>query len=236
MRLVAAASTALLLAAGVLLAGCTQNSPNGEDGGAFGSCPSWVKGLSQERVVWSVNFLFTNQSTSAPALDDWDLREPTFDAQGNLAKPGAGFGEGFQEFQGAPLDQVVFDFVRRGSGDKQTGLFVLDAEVHLTFLASYDGAPGETLSAYDQSKGPSSGKPEWVFRSDDADGDWFNITLRVDLAGIDQQPDPRGIFVYWTWVFDLDDNVDTPSAVARGYSPEFWYRTCSADGTRFGNR
>lgn len=221
-----------------LLAGCTQNSPgDGTPTGDYGSCPSWVKGLSGYKIRddGAMTYLPENAATyymPGGGFERWDLR--AF----NQTDPGVGLGSGLLTFQDHPLDQMVFDF-RPDSGVSLANtsrlLYIQDGEMHLEFFADEGGYPGELLFAYDQTKGPSSAQDKWVFRSDPVKNySFYNITLRLDLAHADEDPNPRGVFVHWIMAeVDLDRNPDTTTMEAIRYAPELWYRTCGGDGTRY---
>lgn len=220
-----------LLACAVLLplglAGCTQGDPGGGGDGFEGTCPAWVKGRNAQKV--DGNLALTNQTT-VPDFDRWDFAEPADrDKDGDL-DPGTGFGDGITTWLEHPLDFLVMDFDRRHGEDRL--LYVQDAEVKVSFFASDGGYPGDPLQAYLQGD-PDGAQHQWTFRS--GPGGWRieNLTFRVDLARDDEQPDPRGVFVHWEMTdVDLDDDIDTASVVFMRYSPEFWYRTCSRDGTK----
>ena len=221
---------ALALLAAVLavpaLAGCLQADP-GEGEGFEASCPSWITAPGGQIKGWSPIFLYNNQSTTVE-LEKWDFAAPTFGSDGSVTKKGVGFGDQRLEYQGYPLDQLVFDFNHRTN---KTGLLVVDAELHFRFIESIDGHPGADLAAWDRKLGRSSAQTVWTVRGDAASGGyaWFNRTLQVDLADPAEDPNPRGVFVYWDWVYNLDNDIDTPSVVFTGYSPQTWYRTCGAD-------
>lgn len=227
-----------LLALVFLLAGCTQNSPtNGGPAGDFASCPSWVKGQSgyQVRDDGAMTYTADNAATYYMPPPDgnyerWDLKAP------NATTPGSGIGTGLQTFQGYPLDQLVFDFRPETSNltaAKQL-LYIQDGELTLEFLADEGGSPGQVLRAYDQARGPSSARDSWVFASDPVKKFAFhNITLRLDLAQPDEDPNPRGVFLHWTMTkVNLDNDFDTTTMELIRYNPQLWYRTCSSDGTR----
>lgn len=221
--------TASLLALGLLLAGCTQYTPDEDI--PFVSCPFWIQGLSSQGVNDRGSMTFPAPGGALPSFERWDV------FKGNGTTPGQGFGSGALDFQGHPLDQLVFDF--RAEPNKPLAnssriLYIQDGEMTLEFLASDDGFPGEVLQAYDEALGPSSKRDSWVFTSDPATKfSIYNITLRLDLAGSDQAPNPRAVFAHWTMskVNQDGDSQTTTTEVIR-YSPEMWYRTCSADGTQ----
>lgn len=219
---------ALLLAAVALtLSGCTAPS-GGDDGGFEISCPAWVH-LPHNAQIVDGTLLMTNQ-TMAPDLTRWDFKEPG-------QTPGQGIGEGnLETYKGRPLDQMVFDFrMRERDGSKAAQLlYVQDAELRLRFHASDGGYPGERLQAYDEALGRSSLRDEWVFRADPRlHYGIFNVTLRLELADSGEEPAPRGVFLEWEMVPDLDRDIDTPSIARMRYAPQYLYRTCSDDGTRF---
>lgn len=214
-----------------LLAGCLQADPGGDGDGFEPTCPSWMTAPGGQTKGWGAIFLFNNQSvrsTSPVVMDKWDFAAPTFDESGQVTKKGVGYGDPRLEYNGHPLDQLVFDFNHRVN---KTGLLVVDAEVHFRFIESIDGHPGADLVAWDRKLGRSSAQTVWTVRGDAASGGyaWFNRTLQVDLADPAADPDPRGVFVYWDWVYNLDGDIDTPSVVFTGYSPQTWYRTCGAE-------
>lgn len=222
---------ALLAGLVFLLAGCTQGDPGSRNGhsGFQSTCPSWVKYPHNGQIIEGA-LQWTNLSTNPDDLERWDFMAP------NATRPGQGIGDGnLLEYDGHPLDEVVFDFHLRDKspGTPRRALYVQDAQLHMMFFASEGGYPGQELEAYDTSKGPSSAKVEWIFGSDAAEGYTIhNVTLRVDLAQPDQPPAPAGVFVHWWIDPDLDGDKDTPSVALMHYAPEFWYRTCSADGTK----
>lgn len=212
-----------------LLAGCLQADP-GEGEGFEGTCPSWVRMPQGGQVVTrGPIFLFDNNTQGAPEFEKWDFMGPTYDDQGNPTKRGNGIGDGYLQFDGHPLDQLVIDL--RWDESKR-GLYVQNAEVHLQFIAARDGYPAEAMQAWDQSQGRASAKHEWVFTSPPGGYAFHNVTLRLDLAEPGAEPDPHGVFLYWTWVPRFQGQGDVPSVVIRGYTPEYWYRTCSSDGTK----
>lgn len=219
-----------LVAASLLLAGCTQGDPGGEDDGPVTSCPAWVK-LPHNGQVIEGNMVYTNQ-TMVPDFERWDFMEP------NATRPGQGIGDGhLREFDGHPLDQIVLDFHLRQKGQGQPGriLAVEDAEVTVSFFPSVDGEIdfSTPIEAWDQSKGQSSSKHEWTFGpTPGRNFGYHNVTLRIDLAQPDEEPRPQGVFVHWVMTPNLDNDIDTASLVVMHYAPEFWYRTCSSDGTR----
>jgi hypothetical protein len=220
---------ALLLAALPLmagLAGCTQGTP-GDDFQA--TCPSWIKGRDAMGV--NGNLLFTNQTTM-PDFDRWDFREGNNSAwtgrNNPHGRPGTGLGDGLEELFDRPLDFLVFDF--RFTEDGKRMLYIQDAQLIVRFYASEGGNPGEPLDAYLQGR-PQTAKSEWVYTTAPGGFLLVNDTLRVDLARPDEAPNPRGVFVHWQMVPNLDRNVDTASVAIMRYSPEFWYRSCNADGT-----
>lgn len=221
-----------LVALVLLVPGCTQNDPGGGPGDDdFITCPSWIKWPHDAYIISRGHPLRSDQ----PATEAWDFRGPYVDEQG-VERRGTALGEGARiEYNDHPLDFLRIDFkATTPLNQSDTTLIVVDAEVRLEFLASQDGYPtGEVLRAYDLSKGPSSAQDEWVFRSDPVKGyEVFNITFQVDLAQSDEDPNPRGVFLHWSWMPNLDGNPDTPSVLDRGYVPELWYRTCSDDGTK----
>lgn len=219
-----------LLAMALLVAGCTQNDPgSGPGGDDFTSCPSWVKLPHNGQVIDGA--LMVNRDTVVPDFERWDFMEP------NATRAGQGIGDGhLREFDGHPLDQIVLDFHMRPKQGTQPArvLYVEDAELTLRFYRSDNGYPAEPIAAWDQALGAASAKEEWVFTSDPEDRyAIYNVTLRMDLAQPDQQPDPTGVFLHWQMTqHDLDGDIDTPSAAIMRYAPEFWYRTCSSDGTK----
>ncbi|MFA5944941.1 MAG: hypothetical protein WC876_10805 [Candidatus Thermoplasmatota archaeon] len=222
----------LVLASSLALTGCVQGGPDDDFGTP--TCPSWTKGRNAQIVSPAAKLLYSNQTT-APDFDRWDFTEETYYANGTVQTRWGAFGSPYATFSGRPLDFIVFDFAGAEFSGGRSILFVQDAEVKLLFFAANeDGSPGELLPSWDTSKGQASAQDEWTFRSDPAKGfAFYNVTLRVDLAQPDDDPNPRGVFAYWTWVFDLDHDRDTPSLLYTGYSPEFWYRSCSKDGTTF---
>ncbi|MEK6974963.1 MAG: hypothetical protein AABY18_01310 [Candidatus Thermoplasmatota archaeon] len=218
-----------LIALALLLSGCTQNDPGAGDGdGFFTTCPSWIKYPHNGQIIDGA-LLFNNQTTH-PDFERWDFMEP------NATRPGQGIGDGhLLAFDGHPLDQIVFNFHFRQKGPDQPAraLYVEDSALTLRFYASDGGYPGDPLGAYDEDEGPDSTKHEWVFRSDPTAGfALHNITLRLELAPADQDPAPSGVFLHWEMTPDLDHDIDTQSVALMRYSPEFWYRTCSNDGTK----
>jgi hypothetical protein len=210
----------VLLASSVALTGCTQGDP-GDDFGEP-TCPSWTRGLNAQVVHrdWAI----TNQTTM-PDFERWDYTVP--------GPTGSSLGGPFPEFQGRPLDFITIDLHQRTGGDpnKDRLLYIQDAELHAQFYAERDHELGEDLMAYEEGK-PETAKHEWVFRTQPGGYLIENITWKVELAAPDQEPDPHGVYVRWTLVPNLDNDIDTASVVLMRYSPEFWYRTCSADGTR----
>lgn len=225
MRVFAPMSLAFLA---LLVTGCTQNDPGSGDGGDFMTCPSWIKYPHNGQII-DASMLFSKETTQ-PDLERWDFME------WNETRPGQGIGDGhLLEYADHPLDQVVFDFhLREKSGSAPArALYTEDAQLTLRFYASDGGYLGEPLEAYDEAKGKSSAEHEWVFRSDAQTRYAFhNLTLRIDLAQPDEDPAPRGVFVQWTLAPNLDNNMETPSFAIMRYAPEFWYRTCSQDGTK----
>lgn len=228
----------LALVAVFLLAGCTQYSPTDGRDGDFGSCPSWTKGQSGFRIRDDGAMTYNAQSAATYYMpggnfERWDLK--AF----NNTHPGAGLASGLLEFNGMPLDQFVFDFRPNHADLAQSTqlLYIQDGEMRLEFFADEGGYPGERLRAYDQVLGPNSARDEWVFRSDPAKHfSFYNVTLRLDLAAVDEAPHPRGVFLHWFMTeVDLDHDADTTTLELIRYIPELWYRTCSKDGTRFGN-
>jgi hypothetical protein len=216
-RLVAVLAV-LALSAG--LAGCTQGDPNG---GFKQSCPAWIKGPDAQVV--NGNLVLTNQTTQ-PQFDRWDYREPS------AKSPGTGFGDGLLQRFNHSLDFLSMDFhFHQGEGKDARLLYVQDAELHVSFFASENGAPGESLDASLEGQ-PSTAKHEWTFRTTPGGYLIENLTWRVELAHPDQPPNPRGVFVHWEMIPNLDNNIDTASVILMRYSPEFWYRTCSSDGTK----
>jgi len=217
-----------LLALALLIPGCTQNDPG--DGGDEPqmSCPSWMKYPHNGQIIDGA-MLFNNQTT-APDFERWDFMEP------NATRPGQGIGDGhLLEYNDRPLDQIVFDFHMRNKAANAPArlLYVEDAQLNLRFYASEGGYPGEPLGAYDQALGPDSTQHEWVFRSDPSTRyAIYNVTLRLDLAQADEDPNPRGVFLHWELQPNLDGDIDTQSIALMKYAPEFWYRTCGKDGTR----
>lgn len=217
MRVVAVLA-AVLLSAG--LAGCTQGDP-GKSTFAQ-TCPAWIKGPDAQVV--NGNLVLTNQTTQ-PQFDRWDYREPT-------DKPGTGFGDGILQRFNHSLDFLSMDFhFHQGEGKDARLLYIQDAELHVTFFASEGGVPGQELDASLEGQ-PGTAKHEWVFRT--APGGYLieNLTWRVELAKPNEPPNPRGVFVHWQMVPNLDKDINTASVVLMRYSPEFWYRTCSSDGTK----
>lgn len=220
-----------------VLAGCTQGSP-GLDPDEVGSCPSWVQYPHKTHSVGVGDPLQWYHTGTQARFDveQWDFRAPSSNKTTGAPIPGTAFGSTYEFYEGRPLDFLVFDFAVHGQLNKsKTLLLVVDAEVHLQFIASEGGYPtGEVLAAWDVKKGPASAKTDWVFKPDPATNyAYYNLTLQVDLAPIDQDPNPRGVFLHWTWEPDLDKDPETPSILRRGYAPDLWYRTCSKDGTRF---
>ena len=212
---------ALLLATLVPLAGCTQLDPGDDDPDFTGTCPSWVKGMGTQVIEGA---LLLTKETTAPDFDRWDFREATAEAPGN------GLGDGYLEFNGHPLDQIVLDFHQRDEpGKPKRLLWVLDAELHLRFYRADGGQVGEPVEAWDQALGASSSKHEWVFgKQPGKEFGYHNITLRIDLTDPADDPDPHGVFAHWEMIPDLDSNPDTPSAAVMRYAPDLWYRTCGA--------
>jgi hypothetical protein len=210
----------VLLTTSLALTGCTQGDPGDDFGDP--TCPSWTRG--QSRQIINGNLAVTNRTT-VPDLERWDFTEP--------GDKGSGLGTPYPDFQGKPLDFITIDLHQRQSSDpnQERLLYIQDAELHVEFFAERDGQLGEDMEAYEEGK-PATAKHEWVFRT--APGGYLieNLTWKVDLAASDQQPDPHGVFVRWTMVPNLDNDIDTASVVIMRYSPEFWYRTCWADGTR----
>jgi hypothetical protein len=220
-----------LLASSLALTGCTQGDP-GDDFGEP-TCPSWTKGRSSMIVSPATKLYYSNQ-TQVPDFFDWDYAEESYNANGTLQTRWSAFGSSFKSLSGKPLDFLVFDFHGAEFTGGRSFLLVEDAEVTLQFFAeSADGSPeGQPMAAWDVDQGKESAKTEWTFRSDPKTGyALHNVTLRVDLAQPNEAPNPRGVFAYWTWTFDLDGDRDTPSGVTTAYAPEFWYRTCWSDGT-----
>lgn len=225
---------AVVVAVAFLLAGCTQGSPGGGKDTFSPSCPSWIKYPHNGQIVEG-GMQWTNQSQPHPNfngeisdLDRWDFMEP------NATRGGQGLGDGLLTYEGHPLDQLVLNFhYRQKQGSEPARiLYVQDAELHVRFYANEGGYPGQQLSPWEESQGRSSAKAEWVFTSD-PQKHWsmFNLTWHLDLAQPDEAPAPIGVFVEWEMIPDQDHDVDTPSAALIHYAPEFWYRTCSKDGT-----
>lgn len=209
---------AALLLSTLTLAGCSQGEDN-----RFGdpTCPAWTRGLS--RQIINGNLAFTNQTTM-PDFERWDFTEP--------GDRGSGLGTPYPEFMGKPLDFLTLDFRMRQSADQKEErlLYIQDAELHVSFFAERDGQLGEAMQAFEDGR-PETAKHEWVYRTTPGGYLIQNVTWKVELARPDQQPDPHGVYVHWEMIPNLDNNVDTASVVIMRYSPEFWYRTCSADGS-----
>jgi hypothetical protein len=209
----------VLLTSSLALTGCTQGDP-GPEGLDGATCPSWTRG--QSRQVINGNLAVTNR-TMVPDLERWDFTEP--------GDKGSGLGTPYPEFLGKPLDFLTIDLRQRQSDDPNEArvLYIQDAELHVEFFAERDGQLGEDMEAYEEGK-PATAKHEWVFRT--APGGYLiqNITWKVELASPDQQPDPHGVYVRWTMIPNLDNDIDTASVAIMRYSPEFWYRNCWEDG------
>lgn len=224
---------AALLAVSFLLAGCTQGTPDRD--GFVASCPSWVK-LPYNGQIIEGNLQWTNMSSSPNDLTRTDFMPPQYNQSSRQWKAGNGVGDGnLRSYAGHPLDQVVFNFHQRTKGAGEPGrlLYVQDGTLTARFYASEEGFVGDPVQVYDEKIGPSSAKHEWTFGVN-PQTNWaiHNVTLRIDLAGADEPPAPMGIFVEWQLLPDRDRNRDTPSVAVMHYGPEFWYRTCSKDGTR----
>lgn len=218
----------------MLLAGCTQGTPD-RDGPFVGSCPSWVK-LPYNGQIIEGQLQWTNLSSNPSDLSRWDFMPPSYNQSSGQWRAGSGIGDGnLRSYNGHPLDQVVFNFHLRekSSGEPRRVLYVQDGTLTARFYASDDGFVGDPVAVYDEKLGPASAKHEWTF-SVDSKTNWalHNLTLRIDLAPIDAPPSSHGLFVHWELLPDRDRNRDTPSVALMQYSPEFWYRTCSKDGTR----
>lgn len=224
MRVLALAALALAF----VLPGCTQNDPGAGDGEDYMSCPSWIKYPHNGQII-DASMLFS-KDTVQPDLERWDFME------WNDTRPGQGIGDGhLVEYADHPLDQIVFNYHLRekSGGDPARALYTEDAQLTLRFYASEGGYQGRALEAYDEALGKASSKNEWVFRSDPQTRYAFhNVTLRVELAQPDEDPAPSGVFLQWSFAPNLDGNMDTPSFAVIRYAPEFWYRTCSSDGTK----
>lgn len=199
-------------------AGCTQGDP-GDD--FEPTCPSWTRGLN--RQVINGNLAVTNRTT-VPDLDRWDFTEP--------GDKGSGLGGPYKDFQGRPLDFLTINLQQKqsNSSNEDRLLYIQDAELRVTFFADRDGQLGEEMEAFEEGR-PATAKHEWVFRTTPGGYLIQNITWKVEMAKPDQDPDPHGVYVHWEMVPNLDGDIDTASVVIMRYSPEFWYRTCSSDGT-----
>ena len=225
MRLLAVAATLAFL-----LAGCTQGSPGTGPDGFASTCPSWIKYPHNGQIIEGA-LQWTNTSTNPGDLERWDFMK------WNATRGGQGIGDGhLLRYDGHPLDQLEFDFHLRdkAAGQPRRVLYVEDAELHARFFAAEDGYPGQLLEPWDRALGPSSAKHEWTFTSDPVKRYAIhNVTLKLELMPADQDPSPVGVFVQWELIPDLDHNPDTPSVALMHYVPEFWYRTCSKDGTKW---
>lgn len=223
-----------LLALSFLLAGCTQGTPDRDEGFA-GSCPSWIK-LPYNGQIVEGNLQWTNLSSNPNDLVRWDFMPPSYNQSTGQWRAGSGIGDGnLQSYQDHPLDQIVFNFNFRdkAAGEPRRLLYVQDGTLTVRFFASEGGFVGDPVAVYNERLGPSSAKHEWVFQVDPKTNyAVHNLTLRIDLAASDEPPAPQGLFIQWELLPDRDRNRDTPSLAAMHYSPEFWYRTCSKDGTR----
>ena len=209
----------VLLTSSLAFAGCVRGGPSDE----FGSptCPSWTKGLNRQTI--DSNLAVTNRTT-VPDLDRWDFTDP--------GDKGSGLGTPYREFQGRPLDFLTIDLRQGQSESGERLLYIQDAELRVTFFAERDGQLGEEMEAYEEGR-PQTTQHEWVFRTTPGGYLIQNITWKVELAKPNADPDPHGVFVHWELVPNLDNDIDTASIAIMRYSPEFWYRSCSSDGTRF---
>lgn len=224
----------VLVALAFLLAGCTQGTPV-RDAESFGTCPSWTK-LPYNGQIIEGNLQWTNVSTNPNDLVRWDFKAPSYNQSTGQWKPGNALGDGsLREYDDHPLDQIVLNFHlrKRAEGEPSRFLYVQDGTLKARFYASDDGLVGAPVSAYDEMKGPASAKHEWSFEvNPQTNFAIHNITLRIDLASSSEPPAPHGVFVQWELLPNRDRNPNTASLAAMHYSPEFWYRTCSKDGTR----